>query len=256
MAIPIKSAHSIEKMRIAGDITAEVLADVCAAVGEGVSTFELDQLAAEFLREKGATSPCLGYGGPKNPYPGSICLSINDEVVHGVPRKDKLLRNGDIVSVDLVAEYDGFMGDSTRTVAVGEISSEVRNLLQWTEEALRIGIQQAIAGQQVGDISAAIQNYAESRSLGVVRELVGHGIGRKMHEEPQVPNWGIAGTGPRLRPGMTIAIEPMLTLGSHLLHFDNDGWTVRTADGSWAAHFEHTILITKGQPEVLTIKKN
>ncbi|MDR3117530.1 MAG: type I methionyl aminopeptidase [Puniceicoccales bacterium] len=253
MRISIKSPEEMDAMRVAGRITAEALAAVCAAVRAGISTAELDQIARDELKRRGALAACLGYPGRGGPFPGHICASINDEVVHGIPSKDRILAEGDVVSLDLVGLVNGFMGDATRTVSVGPVKDEhVARLLEGTERALAEGIAQALPGNRVGDISAAVEACAGRFQLGVVRELVGHGIGREMHEGPSIPNHGRPHAGPLLRAGMTLAIEPMLLLGKEKLLFDADGWTVRTADGSWAAHFEHTVLVTGGAPEILT----
>jgi methionyl aminopeptidase len=254
--ISLKTEEEIEAMRRVGRVTAEVLDVVCAAVVPGVSTLALDQIIARELKMRGAKSACLGCGGRLCPFPANACFSINDEVVHGIPSSERKVCEGDILSIDLVACLNGFMGDSTRTVAVGSVSPKVNLLLKATEAALRKGIAAAVSGNRVGDISAAIEECAKESKLSVVRELVGHGIGREMHEEPSIPNWGQKGTGPLLKEGMTLAIEPMFLLGSDKLVFLEDGWTVRTADGEFAAHFEHTIAITKNDPEILTASKN
>lgn len=251
--IPIKTDAEIEVMRQAGQITALVLDKVCAAVEAGISTYDLDQIARTETLRLDARPAELGYRG----YPGAICISINEELVHGIPSKKRILKSGDIVSLDFVADYRGYMGDSTRTVAVGEITEAEKNLLKWTEEALYVGILEAREGNRVGNISHAIETFAQSHGLSVYRGLTGHGIGKNMHEPPQVPNYGPAASGHRLRAGMTLAIEPMLGLGGIDLYVDEkDGWTIRTVDGTKSAHFEHTILITKDEPEVLTkVKK-
>ncbi|MDR0428788.1 MAG: type I methionyl aminopeptidase [Puniceicoccales bacterium] len=249
------SEKVISKMRRVGQLTAEILALACAAVKEGMCTWDLEEIVVHELEIRGATGPCYHYvsGDEGVPFPAHICVSINDEVVHGIPRKDRFIRNGDVVSLDLVVHYDGFMGDSTRTVTVGKVSSRKKELLQVTEQALRAGIEKAVEGNHVGDISYAIQRCAEKARLGIVRELVGHGIGKDMHEPPAIPNWGKRGSGPMLVAGMTIAIEPMFMLGGDdICVSKEDGWTVRTADGGCAAHCEHTVLVTKNSPEVLT----
>ncbi|MDR1457084.1 MAG: type I methionyl aminopeptidase [Puniceicoccales bacterium] len=251
--ITIKNSEEIVAMRKVGRITADILAEICAAVAIGVSTWELDQLAIKSLKAHNAVGACYNYQGrSRQPFPAHICISLNDEIVHGIPSKTRKIQSGDIVSLDLVAQHEGFMGDSTQTVAVGDVSDDVKKLLSVTERALHAGAEQAIEGNHVGDISFAIQRCAEEADLGIVRNLVGHGIGRNMHEEPNIPNFGEKGKGPRLEAGMTFAIEPMLMLGSEKILLDADGWTVRTADGKYAAHFEHTVLVTKGAPEILT----
>ena len=254
-AIIIKTGDEIERMRDAGRCAAEVLDLVRAHVAPGISTWDLDQLAKQTMDKLGAKSAAFGYGGPENPFPSHICISINEQVVHGIGRKNVVLKEGDVVSLDVALSYKGFVGDNTATLGVGTLEKPVENLLKVTEEALYKGIEQAVEGNRVGDISWAIQSHGEKHRLGVVRELVGHGVGRSMHEEPQVPNVGCAHKGPVLKAGMTIAIEPMFTLGLPVLRTLDDGWTVVTRDGRYSAHFEHTILITKDLPEILTIVK-
>lgn len=253
--IIIKTDEEIQKMRDAGRVAAEVLDAVKQNVVAGITTYELDQIAKNQMLSRGAISSSFGYGDAVNPFPGYICISINKEVVHGIGRKDVFVKEGDLVSLDVALSYKGFVGDNTVTIGVGNISKENQHLLTVTEQALYKGIDQAVEGNCVGDISWAIQSFAEKNRLGVVRELVGHGVGRDMHEEPQVPNVGRAHSGPRLKAGMTIAIEPMLTAGLPKLCTLEDGWTIVTRDGKASAHFEHTILITKDSPEILTIFK-
>lgn len=253
--ISIKSPEEVEKMRHAGAVAAAILGEVCGHVAVGISTAELDSFAKEVMDRHGAKSATFGFRSGKKVFPGYGCWSVNDEVVHGLPSEKRVLRDGDIISVDLTVSVDGFMGDNTRTVTIGKIKPEVRHLIDVTQRALMAGIDAARPGNTVGHISAAIQRWADENKLGIVRELVGHGIGRKMHEEPQIPNYGIAGEGPLLEPGMTLAIEPMFTLGSAKISTDPDGWTIRTVDGSWAAHWEHTALVTDNLPEVLTLFK-
>ena len=254
--IHIKTELEIEKMREAGQCAAFVLDTVKKHVAAGVSTYDLDHLAQETMKSVGAVSSAHGYGDRSNPYPGYICVSLNEQVVHGIGRKDVIIQEGDIVSLDVALFYNGFAGDNTVTVPVGIVDKKVQHLLQVTEQALYKGIDQAVEGNCIGDISWAIQSFAEKNRLGVVRELVGHGIGSEMHEEPQVPNLGRAHQGPRLKAGMTIAIEPMFTLGLPRICTLEDGWTIVTQDGKPSAHFEHTVLITKGSPEILTkVKK-
>lgn len=251
--IDLDAPAEVAGLRAAGRAAARVLADLRAAVAPGVTTGALDALAGELLRRHGCESACLGYAVGRLTYPGRICISVNDEVVHGIGREDRPLLPGDLVSLDVVVRKDGFVGDNAATVAVGPVPEPVRRLNEATEAALRAGIQAARPGGAVGDISAAIQAAVQPLGLGIVREFVGHGVGRKMHEEPQVPNWGKKGTGPRLVPGMALAIEPMITLGSPKIAMDPDGWTARTRDGSPAAHWEHTVLITREGVEVLTL---
>ncbi len=254
MAIVIKSPEEIRIMRKAGQITATALDKMREAVRPGVSTWELDAIARDVLREHGAEPAFLGYppGGP-HPFPATITASVNEELVHGIPRKDAVLEEGDILSIDFGVIYEGFVGDSAITVPVGEVSEPVRRLLEVTEAALYEGIAASRAGSRVGDVSAAIQKYVESHGYSVPREYTGHGVGREMHEEPQVPNWGRPGRGPALRPGMTYALEPMVIAGRPKMRVLDDHWTVVPASGALTAHFEHTIAITEGDAEILTL---
>jgi methionyl aminopeptidase len=233
-------------MRRAGKIVAEVLRIMSERVKPGMKTKELDSIAEAELERLGAVSSFKGYRG----FPASVCVSINDEIVHGIPG-ERVIDEGDIVSLDFGAIYDGFHGDAALTVVVGEASPEARRLIEATRGSLGAGIAAARPGATLGDVSAAIQGYAESRGYSVVREYTGHGIGREMHEEPQIPNFGLPGTGPLLKKGMTLALEPMLNVGGWRTRVAEDRWTVLTADGSLSAHFEHTIAI-KDEPEVLT----
>ena len=247
--ITIKSAREIDTMGRAGRIVAETLALVRARTVPGISTAELDRIAEEFIRShEGATPSFKGLYG----FPATLCTSINHEVVHGIPSKKKVLKDGDIVSVDCGVCVGGLHGDSAITVPVGEARPEVKALLDTTKRALEAGIAAARGGNQVGDIGFAIQQVAEAAGYGVVRELVGHGIGTQFHEEPQIPNFGRPHTGPRLVPGMTIAIEPMVNVGGPHVKTLNDRWTVVTSDGTLSAHFEHTVAITSAEPRVLT----
>lgn len=234
-------------MREAGRIVALTLQELKKRVCPGVTTGELNRFAEDFLRRLGATPAFLGYHG----YPASICTSVNNEVVHGIPGLRKL-ENGDIISIDIGAVYHGYCGDAAITLPVGEISEEAARLLEVTQRSLYLGIEKAVAGNRIGDISAAIQNYVESEGYHVVRDFVGHGIGRNMHEEPQVPNYGKPGHGLRLQAGLVLAIEPMVNIGTHEVVVMPDRWTVVTKDGSLSAHFEHTVAVTEGQPEILT----
>jgi methionyl aminopeptidase len=247
MGISIKSEREIALMRQAGKIVATVLVMLAEAVKPGLKTKELDIIAEREIKRLGGTPSFKGYRG----YPANVCVSVNDEVVHGIPG-DRVLKEGDIVSLDLGAIYQGYQGDAARTVGVGAVSVQAEALMQATEGALRAGIIKARDQNRLGDISAAVQSYAESRGFSVVREYTGHGIGRQMHEEPLIPNFGFAGTGSILRKGMTFAIEPMLNVGDWRTHLGSNLWTVSTADGSLSAHFEDTIVITDGEPEVLT----
>ncbi|HWA59024.1 MAG TPA: type I methionyl aminopeptidase [Gemmatimonadales bacterium] len=248
--ITIKSPREIETMARAGHIVGETLALMQRSVRPGISTLELDTLAEEFIRSHpGATPSFKGlYGFPK-----TLCTSINEEIVHGIPNAKRVLREGNIVSIDVGVHLEGLHADSATTVAVGEVSPEAKRLLAVTQECLRVGIEQARVGNHVGDIGHAVQQVAEAAGFGVVRELVGHGIGTSFHEEPQVPNHGQPKRGPRLLEGMTIAIEPMITAGHYATRTLSDKWTVVTADGSLSAHFEHTVAITAAGPRILTI---
>lgn len=245
--VSLKTPEQIDAMRRAGAIVAEMLARTRAAVRPGVTTGELDRLAAAVLEERGATSSFLGYYG----YPATICTSVNDEIVHGIPGRRKL-REGDIVGIDAGAIVDGWQADAAITVPVGRVSERARTLIRVTEEALRRGIAAARPGGRLGDVGAAVQAYAEEHGFSVVRNYVGHGIGRAMHEPPQVPNYGTAGVGRQIAVGLCIAIEPMLNVGAAPTRLLDDGWTVVTADGSLSAHFEHTLAVTADGPVVLT----
>lgn len=250
MPILIKAEPDVEKMRRSGALVADVHTAIERAIKPGVKTIELDAIAREILSTAGATPSFLGYHG----FPAAICVSVNDEIVHGIPG-DRVLDEGDIVSVDVGAYLDGFHGDAAATYAVGEVTAEVMALIQATERAFWAGFQTAIVGNRVGDISAAIQASAEHDGFGIVRFYGGHGIGRKMHEDPSVLNYGEPGQGAKLQPGMTLAIEPMLTLGSPDTKVLDDDWTVVTKDGLPSAHYEHTVLITSDGPEALTVRQ-
>ena len=247
-----KSRREIEKMRTAGRIVAEVLALVESELRPGVSTAHLDRLAERHIRSAGAVPSFKGYGHKSNPFPASLCISINDEVVHGIPG-ERLIRDGQIVSVDAGAIHDGWHGDGARTFIVGAPPSpETTRLIDTTRLAMMAGIAAAVPGASLEDISAAIEDAAAPGGYGIVRQFVGHGIGTEMHQEPQVPNYRTGVRGMKLVPGICLAIEPMLTLGSHEVSIKPDGWTVVTRDGSLAAHFEHTIAVTEHGPEILT----
>lgn len=247
--IYLKTSESIKLMKKAGEIAAGALEAAEKAMKPGVSTLYIDKIVYDYIKSKNAIPACLGYNG----FPASSCISINEEVIHGIPSKNKIINDGDIVSVDIVACYQGFHGDNTATFAVGGVTDEVKKLLSITKKALELGIEQAVVGNRVGDISNAIQTHVEVNGYNVIREYVGHGIGRNMHESPSVPNFGLPGKGKRLESGMTIAIEPMVTMGSHEIKTLDDGWTVVTIDGKQAAHFEHTIAITDSKPIILTL---
>jgi methionyl aminopeptidase len=248
MGIIVKSAREVAIMREVGRIVARVLEVLAGQLRPGMKTMELDEIAAREVEKQGARPSFKGYRG----FPANLCVSVNDEIVHGIPG-ERVLREGDVVSLDMGAVLGGFQGDAAVTVGIGEISPRARDLITTTESALMAGIAAARVGATLGDISAAIQNRAESGGFSVVREYTGHGIGRDMHEEPQIPNYGVAGSGPVLKKGMTFALEPMVNAGGWRTRVDDDHWTVRTADGSISAHFEHTIAITDGEAEVLTV---
>jgi len=248
--IPIKSPGEIVKMRVACAAAAEILQTAAAMCVPGTTTKELDEAAGELIARFGGKSPFLGYKG----YPGNICVSVNEEVVHGIPGKRRV-QYGDIVSLDIGIILDGYVGDNATTVAVGVVKPRTQELLRVTQLALEAGIAQARPGNRVGDISHAVQNVVEGYGFSVVREFVGHGVGRRMHEEPQIPNYGSAGDGSKLKPGMTLAIEPMINAGVSEVQMLSDGWTVVTADGAPSAHFEHTVLVAEGDPEILTWPK-
>lgn len=235
-------------MKQAGQIVALAHQEVRKAVKAGVSTYELDQLVEDIIRQHGATPSFKGYGG----FPGSACTSINEQVVHGIPSKDVILKDGDLISIDIGANYKGYHGDSAWTYAVGEVSPDIRQLMDVTKESLFRGLAQATAGNRLSDISHAIQSYAESFGYGVVREFVGHGVGKQLHEDPQVPNFGLPHKGPKLRAGMTLAIEPMINMGTRQVRVLDDNWTAVTIDGKPSAHYEHTIVITNSDPIILT----
>lgn len=243
-----KSAGEIEAMKEAGRVSAQVLRLVGAAVEPGISTAELDALAERLFREEGALPAFKGYHG----FPGSICASVNDQIVHGIPSKSTVLREGDIISIDTGAIVDGWYGDNAWTYPVGKISQEIERLLAITEEAMWSGLNAARAGNTLGDIGSAVEHHAKKGRLGVVRELVGHGVGRDMHEEPNVPNYGRAHTGRKLEEGMVLAIEPMFNLGSRKIRYGNDGWLISTRDGKASAHFEKMVAITAEGPVVVT----
>lgn len=248
--IQVKSAEEIGRMMKAGELAAQALALAGKNAVPGISTYELDRLVNEFVVSKGGHSPCKGYGG----FPGHNCFSVNEELIHGIGSKKKILKEGDILSCDIVAELNGYMGDNTRTFRIGKVSDEAERLLTATEEALYKGIAQAVAGNRIGDISNAIQTHVEANGYHVVKKFIGHGIGREMHEDPEVPNFGRAGRGPRLVPGMTIAIEPMVNSTSPEVIILDDHWTVVEANRNLSAHFEHTVWITNAEPVILTLE--
>lgn len=244
----LKSDEEIELLRISNQIVAKTLAEMAKMIAPGVTTEQLDKVAEEFIRDHGAVPGFLGYGG----FPKSICTSVNDQVVHGIPSDKVVLEDGDVISVDCGAYINGFHGDSAYTFCVGNVKPEIIDLLRTTKESLYKGIEQAQEGKRLGDIGSAIQTYCESKGYTVVREMIGHGVGRNLHESPEVPNYGRKGNGIMLKSGMTIAIEPMINLGKRNLVFENDGWTTRTIDRKPSAHFEHSIAIRKGKADILS----
>ncbi len=246
--IYIKTEEDIEKIRECCLLVSQTLAMLAPLVKPGVSTGYLDGLAEEFILDHGAEAPCKGYYG----YPNATCMSLNDVVVHGIPSAKTIIKEGDILSIDLCTCKYGFIGDSAYTFAVGNISDEAAKLLQTTKEALYKGIEMAVAGNRVGDISNAVQTYCEARGYSCVREMVGHGIGKSMHEDPQVPNYGRRGQGPMLKENMVICIEPMINMGHYNITIDKDGWTARTRDRKWAAHYEHAVVVRKGKADILS----
>ena len=246
--IVLKNSKELALMKQAGKITAEALWAGVRACKPGTTTWEINRVVHETITSRGATPSFLGLYG----FPAAACISVNEELIHGIPDKKHLIKEGDIVSIDVGACIGGYHGDSAYTVGVGEIAPETKQLLEVTQECLNRGIAAALKGNRLGDIGSAVQTYAESYGYGVVREYVGHGIGRNMHEAPEVPNYGKPGHGPRLLRGMTLAVEPMVNAGTAAIKQMSDGWTVKTADGKYAAHYENTILITAGDPELLT----
>ena len=247
--IQIKNSEQLAIMRKAGRITGEAILVARDHIKEGVSTKELDTVIRHYIEKCGATPSVLGYGG----FPGSACISINNEVIHGIPSADRILREGDIVKIDVGACYHGFHGDSANTFGVGKISEDAEELIRTTRESFFRAAEKATAGARLGDIGFAVSEYAQSFGYGVVRKYVGHGVGQNLHEDPEVPNFGTAGRGMRLYTGMTIAIEPMINIGSPDVKVLSDGWTVVTADGGLSAHYEHTVAITEGKPVLLTL---
>ncbi|MEI3576964.1 MAG: type I methionyl aminopeptidase [Acutalibacteraceae bacterium] len=247
--IVLKTKRELDLMREACRISANALKEAGRAVEPGVSTKEIDDIVRKYIQKQGATPSFLGYGG----FPASACISVNDVVIHGIPSKKQILKKGDIVSIDIGAFIGGYHGDNAYTFACGDISKEAQALLDATKESLYEGIKAAIAGNRIGDIGNAVQTYAEARNYSVVRDFVGHGVGAKLHEDPSVPNYGTPGRGVRLLPGMTIAIEPMITAGKYDVRVLDDDWTTVTVDGSLAAHFEHSIAITPDGPVIMTI---
>ena len=245
----VKTARELSKMKDACRISAEALRVAGEAVKPGITTYEIDTIVRRYIEKQGATPSFLGYGG----FPASACISVNNVVIHGIPSKKQILKEGDIVSVDVGAFYEGFHGDNAYTFACGKISDEAERLLDATKESLFEGIKMAVAGNRVGDIGNAVQQYVEARSYSVVRDFVGHGVGAKLHEDPSIPNYGTPGRGVRLLPGMTIAIEPMINQGTYEVRVLDDEWTTVTVDGRLSAHFEHTVAITPDGPKIMTL---
>jgi methionyl aminopeptidase len=256
MTIPIKNKEGIAKMREACAIAATVLDQLKPLVRPGITTQDLEEAGREFISRLGARSACYGYQHGSRRYPAHTCISVNDEVVHGIPSFKRILREGDIVSLDIVVWHDGYVGDNAYTVPVGPISSDLQKLLRVTRESLDLGIKQAVVGNRIGDIASAIQTYVEAHGFSVVRDMVGHGVGTSMHEPPEIPNFGRKGTGEKIKPGMTFAIEPMVNMGVYRTKTLSDGWTIVTADGAPSAHFEHTVLTTEQGPEILTVPRS
>ncbi|MBO5719540.1 MAG: type I methionyl aminopeptidase [Bacteroidales bacterium] len=246
--IYLKTDEEIELLRESNLIVARTLAEVAKYIQPGVTTKYLDQIGEDYIRSCGAVPSFLNYNG----YPASLCISVNDVVVHGIPSVNQVLKDGDIVSVDCGAYKNGFHGDSSYTFRVGDVDEKVVSLLRVTKEALYLGIEQAVDGHRLGDVSNAVQNHCQRKGYSVVREMVGHGIGRHLHEEPEVPNYGKKGSGPMLKSGMVIAIEPMINMGNRHIMIERDGWTARTTDRKPSAHFEHTVAIRKGKADILS----
>ena len=248
--VAIRTENEIQKVKKSCQYVVLVLKALREMIAPGITTFDLEKKARELLREFNVKSAFLNYGNP--PFPATLCASVNEEVVHGIPSKKRVLKEGDIVSLDFGVECDGYFGDAACSVLVGEVKPEIHELAEITKEALARGVSKAVAGNRIGDISSAIQTYVESNGCGVIREFVGHGIGNKLHEEPQISNFGEKNTGILLKSGMILAIEPMVSLGKPDVRILNDGWTAVTKDGSCSAHFENTIVVTDGEPRILT----
>lgn len=255
MTIPIKNKEGIAKMREACAIAATVLEQLKPLVRPGITTQDLEEAGRDWIARLGAKSACFGYQHGSRRYPAHTCISVNDEVVHGIPSFKRILREGDVVSLDIVVSKDGYIGDNAFTVPVGAIAPAIEKLLRVTREALDFGVKAATVGNRIGDISNAVQTHVEANGFSVVRDMVGHGVGVSMHEPPEIPNFGRKSTGDKIKPGMTLAIEPMVNLGGYKTKTLSDGWTIVTADGSPSAHFEHTVLTTETGPEVLTIPR-
>lgn len=253
MNVFLKTEDEIELMRQASLLVGKTLGELAKHIKPGVTTLQLDKIADEFIGDNGAKPAFKGFPNPfGEPFPSSICTSVNDVIVHGIPDNKTVLRDGDVISIDCGTVFDGYCGDSCYTFCVGEVSSEIKRLLKTTKDSLYLGIEAAVAGKHLGDIGNAIQEHCENNGYGIVRELTGHGIGRDMHEEPQVPNYGNRNEGLMLKNGMCIAVEPMVTMGNRLIWLMPDKWTVRTRDGKPAAHFEHTVAVRRGKAEILS----
>lgn len=244
----LKTEEQIELLRESNLLVSRTLAELAKIIKPGISTAFLDKVAEEYIRDNGALPAFKGYNG----FPASICASVNDQVVHGIPSENLILKDGDIISIDCGTFKNGFVGDSAYTFCVGDVRQDVRDLLDTTKASLYLGIEQAVEGKRIGDIGFAVQNYCESKGYSVVREMVGHGIGKKMHEAPEVPNYGRRGCGMMLKTGMVICIEPMINQGKRGLIFERDGWTTRTVDGKCSAHFEHAVAVRKGNADILS----
>ncbi len=244
----LKTEEQIELLRESNLLVSKTLAELAKIIKPGISTAFLDKIAEEYIRDNGAIPAFKGYNG----FPSSICASVNDQVVHGIPSEKSILKDGDIISIDCGTFKNGFVGDSAYTFCVGEVNQEVRDLLDATKKSLYLGIEQAVEGKRLGDIGYVVQNYCESKGYSVVREMVGHGIGQRMHEAPEVPNYGRRGSGMMLKTGMVICIEPMINQGKRGLVFEKDGWTTRTVDGKCSAHFEHAVAVRKGKADILS----
>ncbi|MBL9200369.1 MAG: type I methionyl aminopeptidase [Opitutaceae bacterium] len=253
--IPIKDRDGIARMREACAVAATVLEQLKPLCRPGVTTQDLEEAGRDWIARLGARSACFGYQHGARRYPAHTCISVNDEVVHGIPSLRRVLREGDVVSLDVVVWYQGYIGDNAFTVPVGPVSPLIEKLLRITREALDLGIRQAQVGNRIGDISSTIQQHVESHGFSVVRDMVGHGVGAAMHEPPEIPNFGRRGTGERIKPGMTLAIEPMVNAGAYKTRTLSDGWTIVTADGAPSAHYEHTVLTADTGPEILTVPR-
>jgi methionyl aminopeptidase len=249
----VRNEQQMKSIREAAQVAATVLDRMCGLVAPGMNTYDLDQSGRRFIDELGGESACYKYQVGSRIYPAYTCLSVNDEVVHGIGSIDRVLKEGDVISVDVCTRYNGYIGDNCRTIAVGQVEPEVQRLLDVTEESLYAGIKAARRGNRVGKISYAVQRVVEKAGFSVIRDFVGHGVGKSLHEEPQIPNFGRPGNGPKLREGAVLCIEPMVNMGRHAVKMSEDGWTALSADGSVSAHFEHTVIVTSEGPEILSV---